>query len=53
VAVPPGTGAVLLTTDVAARGVDIVDVDWVVQYRGGDSVYKGRRNEKKEWAFGA
>ncbi len=25
-------GVVLLTTDVAARGLDFADVDWIVQY---------------------
>ena len=27
-----GKGSVLLCTDVAARGLDVPDVDWIVQY---------------------
>jgi hypothetical protein len=44
------TGGILICTDVAARGLDVKDVDWIVQYDPpcDQSEYVGLQPAKKE-----
>ena len=45
---PPEEGAILLATDVAARGIDVEKVEWIVQVGPGS---RGERQEKR-WKWG-